>query len=92
MPDTNVKPTPSTDRDHTTTIVVNGRRKFVTSKTISFEQVVALADGMPTGPDVTYTVTYHRGNGNRPEGTMTAGDIVRVKEGMVFNVTPTNKS
>ena len=54
--------------------------------------IVDLADGMPAGPDVTFTVTYHRGPSQHPEGTLTAGDSVKVREGMVFNVTPTNKS
>jgi hypothetical protein len=75
------------------TIVVNGRSKVVTDKDISFAEVVALAfDSVPTGPNIVFTVTYRRGHGNKPEGTMVEGDTVKVKEGMIFNVTATDKS
>ncbi len=39
-----------------------------------------------------YTVTYKRGLGNKPEGTLVEGDTVKVKEGMIFNVARTDKS
>jgi hypothetical protein len=75
------------------TIVVNGRSKVVTDKDIAFAEVVALAfDSVPTGPNIVFTVTYRRGHGNKPEGTMVEGDTVKVKEGMIFNVTATDKS
>lgn len=74
-------------------IIVNGRPKMVTAKELSFDQIVALAfPNPPTGPDVIFTVTFRRGEGNKPEGTLVQGDTVRVKEGMIFNVTATNKS
>jgi multiubiquitin len=75
-------------------IVVNGRKKTVSSKELTFEQVVSLAyDGNPpTGPDILFTVTYKRGEGNKPEGTLEAGGSVKVKDGMIIDVTATNKS
>jgi Multiubiquitin len=39
-----------------------------------------------------FTVTYRRGEGNKPEGTLVEGETVKVKEGMIFNVTATDKS
>jgi hypothetical protein len=74
------------------TIIVNAREKIVTEKELTFAQVVALADNLPTGPNVIYTVTYRRGEGNKPEGTLADGESVKVKDGMVFNVTATDKS
>jgi len=75
------------------TIIVNGRRKTVTSRTLTFEEVVALAyDEPPSGPNVVITVTYRRGDRHRPEGTLVPGESVRVTEGMIFNVTATDKS
>jgi hypothetical protein len=76
------------------TIIVNGRSKVVTGKEISFEQVVSLAyDGNPpTGPNWVFTVTYRRGEGHKPEGTLVAGEKVPVKKDMIFNVTATDKS
>lgn len=74
-------------------IVVNGREKEVEKDELSFAEVVALAFGTPaTGDDIIYTVTFHRGQGNKPEGTLVDGDSVKVKEGMVINVSRTDKS
>lgn len=74
-------------------IIVNGRQKVVTAKELSFAQVVVLAfDTPPTGQNIVFTVTYRKGEGNKPEGTMVEGDVVKVKDGMVFNVTATDKS
>ena len=78
-------------RDREFTIIVNGREKVVTTKELSFAEIVALA-GLPTGPNICFTVTYRRGQGNKPEGTLVEGDSVKVKEGMIFNVTATDKS
>lgn len=83
---------PKPDR-RTITIVVNGRPKEVKDKELTFDEVVALAfEPVPTGPNLVITVTYRRGHGNRPEGSMVAGDAVKPKEGMIFNVTVTDKS
>jgi hypothetical protein len=75
------------------TIIVNGRPKEVTEKELSFAEIVALAfDNPPTGPNIVFTVTYRRGHGNKPEGTLVEGETVKVKDGMIFNVTATDKS
>lgn len=74
-------------------IIVNGRPNVVSQRELTFTEVVALAFGnMPAGPNVVFTVTYRRGEGNKPEGTMVEGESVKIKEGMVFNVTATDKS
>lgn len=73
------------------TITVNGRPNDMTKQDISFEELVALSN-TPTGPNVTYTITYRRGQGNKPEGSLVAGETVKLKDGMIFNVTPTDKS
>lgn len=79
--------------DHSYTIYVNGRPKVVTMRELSFSDVVALAfNPVPTGPNVMFTVTYSRGEGNKPEGSLIAGESVKVKDGMIFNVTQTDKS
>lgn len=74
-------------------IVVNGRPKVVADPTISFIEIVRLAfeDAVSTGNTV-YTVTYKKGTEHKPEGTMVEGDTVKVKSGMIFNVTATDKS
>jgi hypothetical protein len=76
------------------TIIVNAESKTVTQKKLTFDQVVSLAyDGNPpTGPDIVFTVTYRKGDRPHHEGTMVEGDSVPIKDGMIFNVTPTTKS
>lgn len=75
------------------TIIVNGRKKVVSKRKLSFDQVVALAfNPVPTGPNILFTITYRHGPKVNPEGTLTKGETVRIKEGMVFNVTQTDKS
>jgi Multiubiquitin len=79
--------------DHQVTIIVNARAKTWTEKDISFEQVVKLAfPTPPPGENIVYTVTYRKGEGHKPEGTLTQGESVKVKDGMIFNVTATDKS
>ncbi len=75
------------------TIIVNGRPKTVTTKELTFAQVVALAfDNPPSGPNIVFTITYRKGEGHKPEGTLVEGGTVKVKDGMIFNVTATDKS
>jgi len=75
------------------TIIVNGREKKVTGEQLSFDQIVALAfNPVPTGPNIIFTITYRRGHGNKPEGTLLPGETVKIKEGMIFDATATDKS
>lgn len=74
-------------------IIVNGRPKSVVDKIITFSQIIALAfENPPTGLNIIFTVTYRKGEGNKPEGTMIEGNTVKIKDGMIFNVTATDKS
>lgn len=75
------------------TIIVNGREKTVEKDDMSFDEIVDLAfNPKPIGENVLFTITYRRGHGNKPEGTLIQGQSVKVKEGMIFNVTATDKS
>lgn len=73
------------------TIVVNARPHQVEKSELSFAEVVALSS-LTGGADTIFTVTYRRGEGHKPEGTLVEGQSVKVKEGMIFNVTATSKS
>jgi hypothetical protein len=78
----------------TVTIVVNTREKSVEkNREISFEEIVSLAyDGNPpSGPYLEFTVMYRRGLGNK-DGSLVAGQAVKVKEGMLFSVSATDRS
>ncbi len=74
-------------------ILVNTRPKQVVGATLMFWQIVLLAFPQAIQNVTTYyTVTYKRGPKPNPEGSMVAGDSVYLKDGMLFNVTSTDKS
>ena len=74
------------------TIIVNGRTRLVPKDELTFTDLVALAfDHPPAGGNVEITITYTRGPGEK-EGSLTQGQSVKAKEGMIFNVSATNRS
>lgn len=77
----------------TYTIYVNGQEKTITTKTVSYEQIVKLAFPNPiVGHNIIYTVGYEDGPHKNPSGSLMPGGKVYVKDGMIFDVTPTDKS
>jgi hypothetical protein len=77
----------------TYTIYVNGQQKVVTMKTETFAQIVALAfPTQPPGSNIVYTVSYEDGPRANPQGSLKEGQSVKVKDGMLFNVTETDRS
>lgn len=75
-------------------ITVNTRSKQWDARTISFEQVVALAfDTSGDDPTTTaYTVSFRCGHSSDPDGSMVAGGSVTVRCGMIFDVDRTDRS
>lgn len=75
------------------TIIVNGRKKEVTERRLSFDEIVALAfNPVPTGENIKFTITYGHGPKANPEGPLLEGETVKDKDRMVFSVTATDKS
>ena len=75
------------------TIIVNGRKKIVTTKRVSFGEIVKLAfPTPPEGANILYTVSYEDGPRINPQGSLKEGQSVVVKNWMIFNVTATDKS
>ena len=74
-------------------LIVNTREKTWDKEIISYKEVVILAFGTYSDdPNTTYTVDYFKGPKENPEGSLTKGQRVEVKNGMIFNVTETHKS
>lgn len=74
-------------------IIVNGRPKNWAERKINYEQLVKLAfPNYVENEAIVYTVTYTNGPKQNEESSMVKGDIVFVKNQMIFNVTPTNRS
>ena len=82
------------DKKKATAIIVNTREKtWDKDEKISYQQVVELAfDSCSDDENVVYTVTYSNGASPKKEGSLVKGKSVKVKDGMLFNVTQTNKS
>lgn len=77
----------------TVTIIVEGTEHEWPKGEISYAEVVTLeVPDYPQHPEITYSVTYKRGHGNKPEGTLAPGASVKVKDGMIFNVSETGQS
>ncbi|GJM25761.1 MAG: hypothetical protein DHS20C16_21760 [Phycisphaerae bacterium] len=74
-------------------IIVNGRPKTVNKRRLTFMEIVALAFiPVRTEPTVVYTVQYSNGPRPNPEGDLVKGQSVKLREGMVFLVTETDRS
>lgn len=84
----------SHDKSHdkkTVTIIVDATPHEWPKGEITYEEVITLE--IPDySSDITYSVGYERGQGNKPEGSMSPGASVKVKEGMVFRVSETSQS
>jgi len=81
------------EEQKTVTIVVEGTPHEWPKDEISYVELVTLeVPDYPQHPDITYSVKYKRGHGNKPEGILSPGSTVKVKEGMTFNVSETGQS
>lgn len=77
----------------TITIIINGTETNVPKEDFSYDEIVHLAFANPPFGDRTlFTVTYRKGHGNKPQGILAEGESIKVKDGMIFDVTATDKS
>jgi Multiubiquitin len=78
---------------HTVTIIVEGIEHEWPKDLISYDEVVTLeVPDYPQHQEITYSVKYKQGHGNKPEDTLAKGESVRVKDGMIFSVSETGQS
>ena len=83
----------ASEHNHKVNIIVNGEPHAVSSRKLSFEEIVRLAfDDAVFNESIVYTVTYKRGPHQNREGTLVAGESVFVADGMIFNAKRTDKS
>lgn len=74
-------------------IFVNTREKHVAPGKLTFTELVKLAfPDFQEGPNTSFTVSYRKGCGDRPEGTLIEGESIKITRGMHFNVSATDKS
>jgi hypothetical protein len=75
------------------TIVVNGTEHATQEQELTFEQLVEIAYGHPPeGGTIVYSITYERGQGNKPEGDLAPGETLKLKKEMLINVERTDRS
>lgn len=80
-------------KEKTVSIIVEGSPHEWPKTEITFSEVVIFEfPDYAQHPEITYTVTYKKGHGNKPEGVLVPGASVKVKEGMIFNVSQTGQS
>jgi hypothetical protein len=80
--------------EKTVTIIVEGtEHPWPKNADISYVQVVTLeVPDYAAHPEITFSVKYTNGNGNKPEGTLSLGGSIKVKDGMIFSVSETGQS
>ncbi len=82
-----------TEAKKTVTIIVEGTPHEWPKGEITYVEVVTLeVPDYPQHPDITYTVKYKNGHGNKPEGILSPGAPLKFKEGMIFSVSSTGQS
>ncbi|MBC7946278.1 MAG: multiubiquitin domain-containing protein [Chitinophagaceae bacterium] len=75
------------------TIIVEGTPHEWPKDEITYAEVVTLeVPNYSQHPEITYSVKYKNGHGNKPEGVLSPGASVKVKEGEVFSVSETGQS
>jgi hypothetical protein len=81
------------EKKKTVTIIVEGTKHEWPKGEISYVEVVTLeVPDYAKHPEITYSVKFKNGPGDRPEGTLSPGGKVQVKEGMIFSVSETGQS
>ncbi len=75
------------------TIFVEGTPHEWPKAKITYAEVVTLFDPQyPEHTQMIYSVTWDRGPDRKPEGILAPGASTKIRNGMVFNVSPTGES
>jgi hypothetical protein len=91
---TTMDSTPEKGQEKSVTIVVNGtEHEWTKGDKITYAQVVTLdVPDYPQHTEISYSIKYKNGHGEKPEGILSPGGDVKVKEGMSFSVSDTGES
>jgi len=82
-----------TEEKKTVTIIVEGSPHEWPKGDITYAEVVTLeVPNYAQHPEITYSVKYKKGHGNKPEGVLSPGASVKAKEGVIFSVSETGQS
>lgn len=70
-------------------VCINGIVQDIDRDEVSYEYIVELAS---SGSSVLHSVVYSRGSGAKPSGTLTPGESVEVRDGMIFSAVITGNA
>jgi len=73
------------------TIIVEGTPHEWPKTEITYEEIVTL-EVPDYSSNITYSVGFERGQGSKPEGSLSPGASIKIKEGMIFHVSETGQS
>lgn len=74
-------------------LIINLEEMFVVKKKQSFDEIAKLAFPVPPpGEQIEYHISYRKGPPANPKGRLVEGQTVKVKDGMSFDVTASDKS
>ena len=77
----------------TYTIIVEGIPHEWPEEEVTYVDVVTLeVPDYSQHPEITYAVKYKNGPRNKPDGVLSPGGSIKVREGMVFSVSETGQS
>lgn len=65
-------------------LIVNGRSVETQMQEVSYNDIIVLA-GYEAKPGLVFTITYRRGVVRSAEGSLTPGEKVATRNGMIFN-------
>jgi hypothetical protein len=74
------------------TIIVNGAPRKWQKPQISYEELVNLIANQEAQKTNPFTIQYSHGPAETPQGTLTPGQNIKIKSGMVFDVTRTSSA
>lgn len=87
------KPTPIAHDDKSSDIVVNGRKRQVSTEELTFDELVDLAfDDPARGPQILFTITFRNAAGRFENGELDPGHRLKVQDGTEVDVTRTDQS
>jgi hypothetical protein len=90
---TNEMGMPGDNKEKRVIIIVDGTPYPWIKEEISYAEVVTLEfPDYPQHPEINYSVKYKHGHNQKPEGTLSPGGSIKVKNDMRFYVSQTGQS
>jgi hypothetical protein len=80
----------SYNRPKSATIIVNGKQSIIRDDEISYDFLINIA--FPESLEKIYSVTYRNATEYNPDGIMLPNQIIKIRDGAIFNIAFTGNS